>query len=162
MNPQERVPRLLSQTRHGPVDEVQIDVVEAELAATLLERPQRGLVALVVVPELGRDEDLFARDPALPNRGSEVALVPIQFRGIEQAVSDLEGGRDRVAGLLARAGLPHAEPEDRHRVAGVEGDAGREGEGPPGAAGTRATSSLPAGRHARRMSLFGSQRGSFT
>src|SRR5947209_8505893 len=159
---EERLPGLLSQTGHGPVDEVQIDVVEAELAATLLERPQRGLVALVVVPELGRDEDLFARDPALPNRGSEVALVPIQFRGIEQAVSDLEGGRDRVAGLLARAGLPHAEPGDRHRVAVVECDAGSEGEGHPGADGTRATSTLTADRHDFGMSFFGSTNGFFT
>src|SRR5207244_911685 len=127
-----------------------------------LERPQRGLVALVVVPELRRDEDLFARDPALPNRGSEVALVPIQFRGIEQAVSDLEGGRDRVAGLLARAGLPHAEPEDRHRVPVVEGDAGSEGEGHPGADGTRATSTLTAHRHDFGMSFFGSTKGFFT
>src|SRR5438445_5337269 len=159
---EERLPRLLSQTRHGPVDEVQVNVVEAELAATLLERLQRGLVALVVVPELRRDENLLAWDPALPNRGSEVALVPIQFRGIKQAVPDLEGSRDRVAGLLARAGLPHAEPEDRHRVPVVEGDAGSEGEGHPGADGTRATSTLNADHHDFGMSFFGSTNGFFT
>src|SRR5438093_833024 len=48
---EERLPRLLSQTRHGPVNQVQVNVVEAELAAALLERPRCGLVALVVVPE---------------------------------------------------------------------------------------------------------------
>src|SRR2546425_11506454 len=91
---EDRLPRLLSQTRHRPVNEVQVDVVEAEVAAALLERPQCGLVALVVVPELGRNEDLFPRDPALPNRGSYIAPVAIQFRRIEQAGSALESGRD--------------------------------------------------------------------
>src|SRR6266849_1533806 len=159
---EERLPRLLSQTWHGPVDKVQVNVIETELAAALLERPQPGFVPLVVVPELRRDEDLFAWDPALPNRGSEVALVPIQFRGIEQTVADLEGGRDRLAGLLARAGLPHTEAEDWHRVPVVEGDAGSEGEGHPGADGTRATSTLTWDHHDFGMSFIVSTKGVFT
>src|SRR5439155_515404 len=82
---EERLPRLLSQTRHGPVDEVQVNVVEAELAATLLKRLQRGLVALVVVPELRRDENLLAWDPALrmidaEERVADVLLKPRRVR----------------------------------------------------------------------------------
>src|SRR2546427_10615428 len=70
----QRLPRFMSQARYRPVDEIQIDVVEAEFAATLLERPQGGLVAMVVVPELGRDENLAPRDPALPARDSKSAV----------------------------------------------------------------------------------------
>src|SRR3989441_10270845 len=73
----QRLPRFVSQARYRPVDEIQIDVVEAEFAATLLERPQGGLVAMVVVPELRRDENLVPRDPALPDRDSKIAFVAV-------------------------------------------------------------------------------------
>src|SRR5207247_9448575 len=76
----QRLPRLMSQARYRPVDEIQIDVVEAEFAATLLERPQGRLVAMVVVPELRRDENLVPRDPALPDRDSKIASVPVLLR----------------------------------------------------------------------------------
>src|SRR5438094_2682056 len=143
---EQRLPRFVSQARYRPVDEIQIDVVEAaEFAATLLERPQGGLVAMVVVPELRRDEYLVPRDPALPHRDSKIAFVPVQLRGIEQAVSDLQGIRDRVPGRLPRAGLPHPEAQDGHPVPVVQRDARSEGQAHRCTDGTRATSTLTAG-----------------
>ena len=46
--------------RHRPVDQVEVDVVEAEPLEALLEGAQRRVVALLGVPELGGDEDLVA------------------------------------------------------------------------------------------------------
>src|SRR5438552_4773068 len=140
----QRLPGFLPQARHGPVDQVQVDVVEAELAATLLERPQRRLVAVVVVPELRRDEDLFPRDPALPDRGPEIPFVPVELRGIEMAVPDFEGVCDRLARLLSGSGLPHAEAEDRHLVPVVQGDAIFHGQAHRRTDDARATSTLTA------------------
>src|SRR5437899_4701169 len=124
---EQRLPRFVSQARYRPVDEIQIDIVEAEFAATLLERPQGRLVAMVVVPEFRRDEDLFPRNPAFPDRDSNVAFVPVQLRGIEQAVSDLEVDRDRVPGRLPGAGLPHAQAHDRNLVPVVQRDSRSKG-----------------------------------
>src|SRR5207249_9727284 len=53
MDLKQRLPRFMSQAWYRPVDEIQIDVVEAEFAATLLERLQGRLIAMVVV-QIGR------------------------------------------------------------------------------------------------------------
>src|SRR2546422_11058155 len=124
---QQRLPRFVSQARYRPVDEIQIDIVEAEFAAALLERPQGRLVAMVVVPEFRCDEDLFPRKPAFPDRDSDVAFVPVQLRGIEQAGTHLEGGRDRVPGRLPGAGLPHAQAQDWNLVPVVQRDSRSKG-----------------------------------
>src|SRR3989441_2278867 len=141
---QQRLPRFVSQARYRPVDEIQIDIIEAEFVATLFERPQRRLVAMVVVPELRCDEDLFPRDPAFPDRDSDVAFVPIQLRGIEQAISDLEGDRDRAPGRLPGAGLPHAQAQDGHLVPVVQRDSRSKVQAHRRTDGARATSTLTA------------------
>src|SRR2546425_3453555 len=141
---QQHLPRFVSQARYRPVDEIQIDIVEAEFAAALFERPQRRLVAMVVVPELRRDEDLVPRDAALADRDSKIAFVPVQLRGIEQAVSALQADRDGISGRLPGAGLPHPEAQDRHPVPVVQRDARSEGQAHPRTDGTRATSTLTA------------------
>jgi hypothetical protein len=45
------------------VDEVQVDVVEAELAERGVEGAQGRVVPLLGVPQLGGDEQLLAGDP---------------------------------------------------------------------------------------------------
>jgi hypothetical protein len=49
--------------RHGPVDEVEVDVVELEPLEAALEGVARLLTTVVVVEALGRDEDLLASSP---------------------------------------------------------------------------------------------------
>ena len=51
--------------RQRPVDQVEVDVVEPKPFEALLERRQRGVVALVGVPDLRRHEDVVARNAAL-------------------------------------------------------------------------------------------------
>ena len=48
--------------RAGPVDEIQIHVFQTEAGHGLVEGAQRGVVPLVVVPEFGGDEEVFARE----------------------------------------------------------------------------------------------------
>ena len=45
-----------------PVREVEVDELEAELVQALADRVVRLLAGLTVVPQLGRDEELVARD----------------------------------------------------------------------------------------------------
>ena len=104
------LPRLLPEPGHGPVDEVQVDGIDAELPAALLERPERSLVAVVGVPEFRRDEYLVARDLARTDRLAYVPLVPVELRGVDQSIPNVEGRRDRPLRLLSGGGPPHAEP----------------------------------------------------
>src|SRR5438034_1147248 len=76
---------------HGPVDEVQVDGIDAELPAALLERPERSLVAVVGVPEFRRDEDLVPLDLARTDRVADIPLVPVELRGVDQSIPNVEG-----------------------------------------------------------------------
>ena len=44
----------------GPVDEVEVHIVEPKVGDGSIERPERGIVALVIVPDLGGDEEVLA------------------------------------------------------------------------------------------------------
>src|SRR2546422_6534463 len=109
----ERLPRLVAKARYRPVDQVQIDVVEGQLAATPFERSQRGLVPVIAVPELRCDQNLVPRNSTLPDCRADFPFVRVHFPGVYPAVPDLEGGGSGVRGLLARRGLPDCEPHAR-------------------------------------------------
>ena len=111
--------------RQRPVDQVEVDVVEAEPAAALLEGLQGRVVALLRVPELGGDEDLLARDPGGGDRGADAGLVAVGGGGVDVAVA----GRQR---LLDRApGSPPAAPgRRRSRAAGSRRRRGARRSGP--------------------------------
>src|SRR5256712_10987396 len=157
----ERLPRLVAKARYRPVDQVQIDVVESQLAATPFERSQRGLVPVIAVPEFRCDDNLVPRNSTLPDCRADVPFVRIHFRGVDQAVPDLEGGGDGVPGLLARRGLPDAEAQDRHLVSVVQRRARFDGEAHRRGDGGRPTSILTRGIQDFGMSFFGSPNGFF-
>ena len=59
-----------------PVQQVEVDVLEPEPRQAGVERAQRAVVALVVVPELGGHEDLLARDAAVPQAAPTSRSLP--------------------------------------------------------------------------------------
>ena len=115
------VPRLHVgvEVRRRPVDQVQVDVVEAELLQRLGEC--RGGVGLPVVPQLGGDEDLVARDARLRDRRTHPALVAVDRRRVDVPVAVGKGERHVLPGLLRRH-QEHAEAELGNAVAVIEGD----------------------------------------
>ena len=116
----ERPPRVEALARHRPVEQVEVDVVEAEPRETGVERAERLVEALVVVPELRRDEDLGARHAALANCGAHVRLVAVDPRGVDVAITEAERREDRLARHLAAWGLPHAETDLGNGAAGAQ------------------------------------------
>jgi hypothetical protein len=100
------------------VDQVEVQVVELEPLHAGVEREQSLIVALVVVPELGRDENLLARHPRLDDRGAHLRLIAINGGRIDVSVTGLECGEHRALGLAA--GLPHTEPDLGHACAAAE------------------------------------------
>ena len=105
------------------VDQVEVDVVEAEPLEGPLEGGLGVGLAGVLDPQLGRDEQLVARDAAAAHGPADRLLVPVGGGGVDEPVADLEGGGDGLLGLL-RGDLVDAETEDRHLDAVVQRDTG--------------------------------------
>ena len=76
----------------GLVDEVQVDVVEAEPLERRLERTPGVALAGVLDPELGGDEQLVARDAAGGDGAADGLLVLVGGGGVQRAVA----GGERV------------------------------------------------------------------
>ena len=90
----------------GPVDQVEVDVVQAQPPQARLERVEGTFVPLVVVPQLGRDEQILAGNPAGRERLADPRLVPVQRGGVDAAVAALDRGAHGAHRRLVR------DPED--------------------------------------------------
>src|SRR5690606_9692925 len=121
----ERAPRvhIAVDVRHRPVDQVQVDVVGAELLEAGVERLERLVVALVGVPQLRGEEDVLARDVRVGDGLADLALVAVCGSGVDAAVAGLERGGDGCHRLVG-ADLEDAETDLRHRYAVVQCDRG--------------------------------------
>jgi len=99
------------------VDDVEVQAIDLQpLEASL------GLGRRVLLPrvELGRDEHLVARDPALAQPLADAVLVPVRLGRVEVPIAQLERPANRVDALRPIRDLPHAEPEQRDPVAVCE------------------------------------------
>src|SRR3954465_1543050 len=63
--------------RQRPVDQQQINVVQAKLAQALVETSNRTLISLKLAIQLGRDEHLLAMYAAIPDALAHATLVTI-------------------------------------------------------------------------------------
>ena len=109
----ERPPGIEPLARHRPVDEVEVDIIEAEPGQAGVERAQRAVVALIVVPELGGDEYVRARHAALPQPLAHVVLVAVDAGGVDVAVAEPQRRRYSAFASL----LPEAPAKRRGRPA---------------------------------------------
>ena len=107
----------------GPVDQVQVQVVEPEVPERLLAG--RLDVAVPVVPQLGGDPELLTPDPAahdLPEAPADELLVSVDGGAIEVTVADRGGAEHRLRDGLAReaVGAEGSEADGRHPRARAE------------------------------------------
>ena len=105
-----------------PVGQVEVDLLEAELVEALGDRGTRLVAVVAVVPELGGDVELVARDAAASHCAADSLLVAVARRRVDHAIADLEGVLDRPLALAVIADLEHAETELGHLDTVVEGD----------------------------------------
>jgi hypothetical protein len=99
----------------GPVDEVQVEVVELQLSKAIVESLLNDGGVVLGVPELGCDEDVLALEAGDVLVGTldalgDLALVLVDGGQIKVAVANLEGLVDGLADL-AGGGLPGAESQ---------------------------------------------------
>src|SRR3954447_24645753 len=69
-----------------PVDEVQVEYVEAEPIHAGVEGTERRVVPLVGVPALGGDDPRVALEPGLTAARADSRLVVVQLRGVDVPV----------------------------------------------------------------------------
>jgi hypothetical protein len=105
------------------VDQVKVDVVQAEPLQRRLERLAGLALAVVLDPELGGHEQLVAGNAAGGDRAADGLLVAVGGGGVQRAVAGGQRVADDLLGLLG-GDLVDAEAEDGHLHAVVECESG--------------------------------------
>ncbi len=101
-------------TALGPVDDIEVDIIEAEP----LEAPLSldvGLFSTGV--ELCGDENFFTGHAAFRERPPDTFLVAVRLGRVDVVVPEIERRADGVDALGAIGHLPDAQPEQRYLVA---------------------------------------------
>lgn len=105
------------------MDEVEVDGVDTQVAAALLELRKGVLVALGGISQLGGDEDLVPGDSAGPHCLAAASLVAVRGSGVDVAVAGLQGA-PRGTSHFIRLNLVDAETQLGDRYAIVEDNRG--------------------------------------
>ena len=103
------------------MDQDQVQPVGAQFLQTLAQAGEQLFAGVVVDPDLGGEEQLGTRYAALGDRAADIRLVAVDLRGIDGAITQLEGAAHRVDDDLAGE-AEGAETEGREGV-----DGGRHG-----------------------------------
>ena len=91
---------------HGLMDQIQIDIVQSQLLHRGLNGLLSALIAGVLHPQLGGDEQFLPGHAALGDGTAHGLLVHIGRRRVDQAVAGGDGVQHR---LLAHGGVGHLE-----------------------------------------------------
>ncbi len=75
----------------SPVNQEQVDVVGAQAGQGLVRCLEGLLVALVVVPDLGGEEDILASYTGVSNCLAGTFFIAIDFGGVDVAVAGIKG-----------------------------------------------------------------------
>ena len=59
------------------MDEIEVEVVEAEFFHRRVKGSERVVIAMVLDPEFSRDEEVFPRDAALTNGGADALFIVV-------------------------------------------------------------------------------------
>ena len=91
---------VFAQLRHRPVDEKEVDVVQAEPIQADLAGVLGGVETLVGVGHLGGDEQLGAGNPGGRDGAADGGFVAVHRGGIDQPIADFQCRRDRAFGFV--------------------------------------------------------------
>ena len=108
---------------HGPVNQVQVEVVQAQGFETAAEGALYVAAFMVIVSELRGDENLFPWDPRRVKGCADFSFVVVSGRGVDVPVTDLEGVFDDAL-RVGRVNEEHSETELGDGGAGIEGNGG--------------------------------------
>ena len=98
-----------------PVDQIQIDVIDAQLVDAAVESLQRRLVALICIPQLRGEEDVLSRDGRVGDTSSDALFVSVGGSGVDVPVAGLVECEPYCMLGFVVGGLPDSEAELRDR-----------------------------------------------
>ena len=103
------------------MDEVEVEVVEADLTHGGLKLLERLVVVLRLGRQLRGDVDLLSRNARVAHRPSNRRLVVVGPGRVDIAVADPQGVSDGVVALVALLEQPRTEPDLGNLVSVAEG-----------------------------------------
>src|SRR5215212_2865639 len=117
------LPAILTDLVPGPrsVDEVEVEIVEADLAHRGLELLERLVIGLRLGGQLRGDVDFLTRNARVAHRLSDRFLVVVGAGRVDVAVADPQGVGDGGVTLIALLEQPGAEPDLGNLVSVAEG-----------------------------------------
>lgn len=107
--------------------QIHVPVLAVDLSHALATLAVRRVGAAARGQDLGRDEDVFARDAGLADRLADFGLVLVELRRVDVAVAGAEGRQARLDALAAVRSVD-AETEARD-LDGAVGEGEEVGEG---------------------------------
>ena len=105
---------------HGIMNQIKIHIVHFELTQTRLERSLR--VAMIGIPQFGRDKNLLTGNTAFVYRGADALFIAVHRSRIDVPVPCFERCQDRSFTSDARTSLPHTQSKLRNLPAIVQGN----------------------------------------
>lgn len=112
------------------MEEEEIDIVGSQTLQGVVQGPEDVVVAVQMVPDLGRDEEVLPRDrrvflEVVLDRLTDLVLVEIEPGAIKVPVANAESMKDGVVGLARAAFTGEGTETDggnRDAVAELEGE----------------------------------------
>ncbi len=98
----------------GLMNQVEIEVIQPQLFQRDGNRLFRVLISLVLHPQLCRDKQLLAGNPAAADGPAHSRLVAIDSRCVDQTVASRQRVADAFLAHIALRHLEHAEAQQRH------------------------------------------------
>ncbi len=84
------------------MDEIQVEIIGLQVVQRALKRLLGLLVAHLVLPQLGRQKQLLARDSTVLDRLCDVGLRVVKGCRVQIAVARLQRQADDIRGLCLR------------------------------------------------------------
>ena len=106
----------------GPVDQVQIHIVGHQALQAPGKRTLHIAQTLGVVPDLGGDEQVRARDLASLDAPAHAVLVFISGSGVDEPVAGLHRPVDRAFDFPFAGCFIYAEPQEWHLGSRIQSD----------------------------------------
>jgi hypothetical protein len=105
--------KVAASARHRPMDQIKVNVIEAQAPQAFVASAQRFIVSMLAVPQFCGDENFFARHARIVQPFADASFVAVNSGGVDQAIAYCERSGNSGGGFFIR-GLPSAESELRN------------------------------------------------
>ena len=99
------------------MDQEKIEIIQAQLVHGFIKGTQGQVIAVVCIPQLGRDKEILPGHAAQADGFSHAFLVAVGLGGIDMCISGVDGAPDGLNGGFTVGCLPRSKTEAGNRYA---------------------------------------------